>query len=229
MFYDIDQAINSCDEDPSLVFLAIKNNYRDVYEKVLEKDNFDFNLIDEDGNNVLMRLVKNKDFDLVNKYVLRKDLLINYQNPDGNTLMHLLVTNNFIDIKSIVEKIMSRDDFLPNIKNNNNESILDKAIGSNYINTVVKILSDRRFNNIGLYSFKNLYETYVKSNNYGTYSKLNNYMIIFDNLRRKRLMPSMMKLMKILKIKEKTIITDLEASRLDNLDTIINYVIKETI
>ena len=227
MFYDINQAINACDEDPSLVFLAIKNNYRDVYEKVLEKENFDFNIIDEDGNNVLMRLLKNKDFDLVNKYISNKNILINYQNPDGNTFMHLLVTYNFIDIKNIVEKIINREDFLPNIKNNNNESILDKAIGSNYINTVVKIISDRRFNNIGLYSFKNLYETYVKSNNYGTYSKLNNYMIIFDNLRKKRLMPSMMKLMKILKIKEKTIITDLEASRLDNLDTIINYVIKE--
>ncbi len=141
--------------------------------------------------------------------------------------MHILIVNYFVDIKEILEKILSRDDFIPNIKNNNNESILDKAIESKYIYTVVKILSDRRFNNIGLYSFKNLYETYIKSNDYGTYSKLNNYMIIFDNLRRKRLMPSMMKLMKILKIKERTIIMDLEAARLDNLDTIINYVIKE--
>ena len=229
MFYDIDQAITSCDEDPSLVFVAIKNNYRDVYEKVLEKEDFDFNLRDENGLNVLMRLIKNKDYDLVNKYILNKNLLINYQNQDGDTIMHMLVTNNFVDIKSIIEKIMSREDFLPNIKNNNGESILDKAIGSNYINTVVKILADRRFNNIGLYSFKNLYETYIKNSAYGTYSKLNNYMVIFDNLRRKRLMPSMMKLMKILKIKEKDIITDLESSRLDNLDTIINYVIKETI
>lgn len=229
MFYDIDKAIDACDEDPSLVFVAIKNNYRDVYEKVLEKENFDFNLIDEFGNNVLMRLIKNKDFDLVNKYILNKNLLINYQNHDGNTLMHLLVINNFIDIKEILEKILSREDFIPNIKNNDNESILDKAISSKYIYTVVKILSDRRFNNIGLYSFKNLYETYIKSNDYGTYSKLNNYMIIFDNLRKKRLMPSMMKLLKILKIKEKAIITDLESSRLDNLDTIINYVIKETV
>ena len=229
MFYDIDKAIKSCEDDPQLLFVAIKNNYRDVYEKVLQKEDFNFNTTDEYGNNVLMRLVKNKDFDLVNKYVLNKDLLINYQNHDGNTLMHLLVTNNFIDIKSIIEKVLSRTDFIPNIKNNNSESILDKAISSNYINTVVKILSDKRFNNIGLYSFKNLYETYIKSNNYGTYSKLNNYMIIFDNLRRKRLMPSMMKLMKILKIKEKAIITDLSSSRLDNLDTIINYVIKETV
>lgn len=229
MFYDIDQAISSCEENPELVFVAIKNNYRDVYKKVLEKEDFNFNLVDENGNNVLMRLVKNKEFDLVNKYILNKDFLINYQNHDGNTIMHLLVTNNFVDIKEIIEKVLKRDDFFPNIKNNDGESILDKAILSNYIYTVVKILSDKRFNNIGLYSFKNLYETYIKSNNYGTYSKLNNYMVIFDNLRKKRLMPSMMKLIKILKIKERAIITDLEASRLDNLDTIINYVIKEAI
>ena len=64
------------------------------------------------------------------------------------------ISNKEQDCKGIIEKIMSRGDFSPNIKNNNGESILDKAIGSNYINTVVKILSDRRFNNIGLYSFK---------------------------------------------------------------------------
>ena len=227
MFYDIEQAIDACDADPSLVFIAIKNNYRDVYEKVLEKENFDFNLCDEDGNNVLMRLLKNKDYDLVAKYVDNQYYLINHQNTDGDTLMHMLVTNNYVDIKEIFEKVLRREDFLPNIKNNNNESILDKAIKSNYIYTVVKILADKRFNNIGLYSFKNLYETYVKSNNYGTYSKLNNYIVIYDNLRKKRLMPSMMKLIKILKIKEKVIINDLEESKLDNLDTIINYVIKE--
>ena len=227
MFYDIDKAIDACDEDPSLVFIAIKNNYRDVYEKVIAKENYNFNLKDEDGNNVLMRLLKNKDYDLVAKYVDNKDFHINYQNQNGDTLMHMLVTNNYVNIKEIFEKVLNREDFLPNIKNNNNESILDKAIGSNYIYTVVKILSDKRFNNIGLYSFKNLYETYIKSNNYGTYSKLNNYMVIFDNLRKKRLMPSMMKLVNILKIKEHAIISDLEESRLDNLDMIINYVIKE--
>ena len=57
MFYDINQAIEACEEDPSLIFSVIKENYRDVIEKVIEKDNYNFNLEDSEGNNVLMRLL----------------------------------------------------------------------------------------------------------------------------------------------------------------------------
>ena len=229
MFYDIEKAIEACDEDPTLLFEAIKNNYRDVYEKVIQKENFDFNIVDEDGNNVLMRLLKNKDYDLVSMYINDSNFDINHQNNSGDTIMHMLVTMNYIEIKEIFEKILARCDFIPNIKNNSNESILDKSINNNYLYLSMKILSDKRFDCIGLYSFKNLYETYIKSNNYGTYSKLNNYVIIFDNLKKKRLMPSMMKLLKILKINQKNIIDDIEEDNLDNLDMIINSAIKETI
>ena len=228
MFYDIEKAIDACDEEPSLVFEAIKCNYRDVYEKVLEKENFNFNLVDMDGNNILMRLLKNKDYDLIAKYIDKKEVNINHQNDDGNTFMHLLVQHNYVDIKEIFEKVLARTDFLPNIKNNDNESILDKSINNNYIYTVIKILSDKRFNLVSLYSFKKLYEAYIKNNNYGTYSKLNNYVLIFDNLKRKSLMPSMRKLLSILKSKERIIIRDLGQSKLDNLDMIINHVIEET-
>lgn len=227
MFYDIDKAIDACEEEPSLVFVAIKNNYRDVYEKVIEKENFNFNLVDLDGNNVLMRLLRNKDYDLISKYISDQRISINHQNNNGDTFMHLLVSHNYVDIKEIFEKVLKREDFLPNIKNNNNESILDKSINNNYIYTVIKILSDNRFNSIGLYSFKNLYDTYIKSNNYGTYSKLNNYVLIFDNLKRKSLMPSMSKLIITLKSKEKLILNDLGESKLDNLDKIINHAIEE--
>ena len=227
MFYDIDKAIDACEEEPSLVFVAIKNNYRDVYEKVIEKENFNFNLVDLDGNNVLMRLLRNKDYDLISKYISDPKISINHQNNNGDTFMHLLVSHNYVDIKEIFEKVLKREDFLPNIKNNNNESILDKSINNNYIYTVIKILSDNRFNSIGLYSFKNLYDTYIKSNNYGTYSKLNNYVLIFDNLKRKSLMPSMSKLIITLKSKEKLILNDLGESKLDNLDKIINHAIEE--
>ena len=225
MFYDIEQATIACEEEPALVFVAIKNNYRDVYEKVLEKENYNFNLVDLDGNNILMRLLKNKDYDLISKYIDNPKIKINHQNENGDTFMHMLVSHNYVDIKEIFEKVLARNDFLPNIKNNNNESILDKSINDNYLYTVIKILSDNRFNSISLYSFKKLYEAYIKSNNYGTYSKLNNYCLIFDNLKRKSLMPSMNKLLKILKSKEKTIIKDLRESRLDNLEAIINNVI----
>ena len=150
MFYDIEQAIDACDEDPSLVFVAIKNNYRDVYEKVLEKEDFDFNLRDENGLNVLMRLIKNKDF-------------------------------------------------LPNIKNNNGETILDRSINNNYIYTSIKILEDKRFNNIDIASFKKLYDTYIKTNKYGKYTKMANLEIIMDSLENKDLVPRMKKLVKYFK------------------------------
>jgi len=229
MFYDVIQAIEACDEEPSLIFKAIKLNYRDVYEKVLEKDNFNFNLTDEDGNNVLMYLLKYKDYDLVNKYISNPKININHQNNDGNTLAHLLVTANYIDIKEILEKLLLRIDFLPNIKNELNETILDKSINNPYLCTTMKILSDRRFNNIGLNSFIHLYETYIKSNNYGTYSKLNNFEVIFNSLKEKELMPTMSRLVNIIQKEENIIKKDFIKSKTMILDTIINHLIKETI
>lgn len=229
MFYDILKAVESCDEDPSLIFEAIKMNYKEVYSKVLESNNFDFNLCDKDGNNVLMRLLKNKDYDLVSKYIENEKIDINHQNDDGDTLAHLLVMINYVDIREIFDKLLNRKDFIPNIKNNKNETILDKSINNYYIYTSVKILEDKRFNNIGLYSFKNLYEAYIKSSNYGTYSKLNNFEIIFNSLKEKKLMPTMSKLISIIKKEENEIKNDFIKSKTECLDMIINHLIKETI
>lgn len=229
MFYDVIQAINACEEEPSLVFETIREGYRDVYEKVIATDDFDFNIVDNEGCNVLMRLLKNKDYDLVLKYMDRRDININHQNIDGDTFAHLLVMINYVEIKEILEKLLSRSDFMPNIKNNKQETILDKAINNHYLYTVSKILQDERFNNIGLLSFKHLYETYIKSNNYGTYSKLNNFEIIFDSLCTKELVPVMEKLVRLIKKKEASIKSDFMLSKTENLDTIINNLIKETV
>lgn len=229
MFYDLEKAIASCEEDPSLSFVAIKENFREVYEKVIEKENFDFNICDNNKDNILMRLLKNKDYDLVLKYVSQENIDINHQNVDGDTFAHLLVMHNYVDVRNIIEKLLSRKDFIPNIKNNNNETILDKSINNNYLSTTMKILSDKRFNNIGLYSFKHLYEAFIKSNNYGTYSKLNNFEIIFDNLKKKKLMPIMSKLVKTVKNKEESIKNEFINSKTESMDTIINHLIEETI
>ncbi len=229
MFYDIDKAIDSCKEEPSLLFEAIKLNYRDVYEVVIKSEDFNFNLCDSNLDNVLMRLLKNKNYDLVAKYVDNEKIDINHQNINGDTFAHILVTMNYVDVKDILDKLLDRDDFIINIKNNNNETILDKSINDHYLYTTIKILSDKRFNNIGLYSFKNLYETYIKSNNYGMYSKLNNYTLIFNNLKRKKLVPIMSKLLKLLKMEEENIKSDFESSNTKSLDLIINNLIKETI
>lgn len=229
MFYDEKQVEKMCEEEPSLLFVVIKEDYREVIEKVISKENFDFNLCDNDGNNVLMRLLKAKHYDLVLKYIDKPDFDINHQNNDGDTLAHILVMINYVSVKDIINKLLDRKDFIPNIKNNLGETILDKSINNHYIYTTAKILGDKRFNNINLASFKNLYETYIKSNNYGTYSKINNFTLIIDNLNKKDLGENMTKLINLLTKNKELIKNDFFMSKIENLDTIINHLIEENI
>lgn len=199
MFYDENQAIQACKEEPSLVFELIKEGYIEVVDKVLSLKNFDINVCDNNGNNVLMRLLKKGSYDIVLKHMKNKNFDINHQNNDGDTFAHLLVSINYVNIIEIIKQLRKNKDFLPNIKNMNGETILDKSINDNYIYTTVKILEDKRFNNIDIFSFKNLYETYIKTNKYGKYTKLTNLEIIMDNLNEKNLLPSMERLLNVLK------------------------------
>ena len=227
MFYSVMQAESLCDSDPSLVFSLIKENDVEVLNRIISKDDFDFTICDEDGNNIVMCLLKNKQYDLVLKYMNKVD--INHQNKDGDTLVHILVGLNYVSVKEILEKVLNDKRFILNIKNKNGETILDKSIHNNYLYTTIKILSNKRFNSIDVYSFKNLYETYIKSNNYGKYSKLSNLEIILDNLENKPLMPRMKKLLRNIYKNLDVIKSDLNVSKTENLDNIINGVIMEVI
>lgn len=227
MFYSVMQAESLCDSDPSLVFSLIKENDVEVLNRIISKDGFDFTICDLDGNNIIMCLLKNKQYDLVLKYMDKVD--INHQNKDGDTLAHILVGLNYVSVKEILEKILNDRRFILNIKNKNGETILDKSIHNNYLYTTIKILSNKSFNSIDVYSFKNLYETYIKSNNYGKYSKLSNLEIILDNLENKPLMPRMKKLLRNIYKNLDVIKSDLNVSKTENLDNIINGVIMEVI
>ena len=227
MFYSVMQAESLCDSDPSLVFSLIKENDVEVLNRIISKSDFDFTICDEDGNNIVMCLLKNKQYDLVLKYMDKVD--INHQNKDGDTLAHILVGLNYVSVKEILEKVLNDKRFILNIKNKNGETILDKSIHNNYLYTTIKILSNKRFNSIDVYSFKNLYETYIKSNNYGKYSKLSNLEIILHNLENKPLMPRMKKLLRNIYKNLDVIKSDLNVSKTENLDNIINGVIMEVI
>lgn len=227
MFYSIMQAESLCDTEPSLIFSLINENDMEVVNKIISKDGYDFNIEDSDGNNLIMYLLKNKQFDLVLKYIDKVN--INHQNNDGDTLAHILVGFNYVNVKEIIEYVLNNKDFIPNIKNKLGETILDKSISNNYLYTTIKILEDKRFNSIDVYSFKNLYETYIKSSNYGKYSKLSNLEVILDNLGSKRLMPRMEKLIGMIKNNLDEIKNDLDLSKTENLDNIINLVIMDAI
>lgn len=229
MFYDVLQAENACEEEPSLIFEVIKENYREVIEKVIAKENYNFNICDNDGNNVLMKLLKHKYYDLVLKYMDSQNFDINHQNNDGDTFAHILVMINYLEIKDIIDKLLENKSFIPNIKNNQGETILDKSINNHYIYTTAKILADKRFNNISILSFKNLYETYIKSNNYGKYSKVSNFTLIIDNLDNKDLGKNMSRLVELIKKNQEIIKSEFFMSKTENMDLIINRMLEETI
>ena len=72
MFYDETITINNCEQNPELIFLLIKEGYKDVIDKILSKKSFDINITDKDSNTVLMKLLKTGYFDLVVKHMKNK-------------------------------------------------------------------------------------------------------------------------------------------------------------
>ena len=228
MFYDVDKTMRAVEEEPSLIFELIKEGHIDLVDRLLKRKKVDINTCDDAGNSVLVRLLRHGDYDVVLNHMGNKDWDVNHQNLDGNTFAHYLVSINYVNVMGIIKKLTRNKDFLPNIKNNKGETILDKSINDNYIYTTVKILEDSRFDNIDVVSFKNLYDTYIKSNRYGKYSKINNLEVILDSLTDKDLLPRMKKLVGFIqnnfdKIKEEV----LTSQKSVYMDSIINRVLKE--
>ena len=223
MFYNEEQAYNACKEDPSLIFELIKENCDSAIDKLLSKKEIDINIRDEEDNDILTRLLIARKFNLVLKYMKNDKWNVNNQNKYGNTFAHYLVRFNYMDVLNIMEQLKKNKKFIPNIKNNNNETILDKSIGTNYIYTTKKILEDKRFNSIDILSFKSFYNTFIKNSDYGKYSKLTNLEIIVDNLEKKDgLLPKVKDLLDNITDNMETIKEELLINKSSNLEKIID-------
>lgn len=191
MFYDCQQAINACSEDPSLIFSLIKQGHFEVVNTLIEKNKVDVNLCDSVGNDVVTRLLKAKQYDLVLKLMKKRNWDVNHQNADGDTFGHILALDNSVSALIIIAQLTKKKNYLPNIRNNKGETVFDRAINNNYIGAAFKILEDKRFNNISILSFKRLCHASIKNVYYGKYSKLNNLEVIVESLEKKDLVPSM--------------------------------------
>ena len=168
MFYDEKQAIEKVEEEPSQIFNLIDEGHLELVDKILRKKSTDINLINDNEEDILSYLLKKNHYDLVLKHMKKKEWDVNHQDKNGNTFAHILVTKKYLEVIDIIKQLHKNKNFLPNIRNKQGETILDRSINNSYIYTTVKILEDERFNNIDLISFKNLYEKYIKNDNYGT-------------------------------------------------------------
>lgn len=227
MFYDERQAIEKCEEEPSQIFNLIDEGHMELVDKILRKKSTDINLVNENDEDILSYLLKRNHYDLVLKHMKKKDWNVNHQDNNGNTFAHILVTKKYLDVINIIKQLHKNKQFLPNIRNKQGETILDRSINNNYIYTTVKILEDQRFNNIDLMSFKNLYEKYIKNDNYGTYSKMNNLEVIVDSLKEKELLPKLNKIINSLTSNFEEIKTLLKMGDIKTLDNMIYGVLKE--
>ena len=224
------KTIDLVEEDPTMVFDLIKEGNIEIVDKLLKKNKVDINICDDKGNNILVRLLKAGAYEVVYNHMNNKEWDVNHQNQDGNTFAHYLVSINYVNVMDIINRLKKNKKFIPNIKNNRGETILDKSINDKYMYTTVKILEDERFNNIDAISFKHLYDTYIKSNNYGKYSKLTNLEVIIDNLKDKKLIPIIEEIIDFIKanfnaIKEEV----LKCNKSTRMDKMIQNVLEESL
>lgn len=182
---------SSCKEEPSKIFHYIKNGDFDVVSNLITNNIVSVNETDGVGNDVLSRLLKVREYDIVLDLMKKRNWNVNHQNDEGNTFAHILASDDSIMAVKVMEQLKKKNNFIPNIKNNNDETAMDIALNNKHLCTAFKLLEDKRFNNINIFSFRNLYEASIKNKVYGKYSKLMNFDLIIDSLSKKELDSSM--------------------------------------
>ena len=158
MYSDKLDMYDACSEDPTLVFTLIKKGYFDVIEELIDEKKLDANLCDSVGNDVCMRLLKVRQYELVIKLMKKRNWDVNHQNELGDTFGHLLALDNDFRSLRVIDQLIKKKNYSPNIKNNKGETSFDVAINNNYLISAIKFLEDKRFDNIGVLSFKKLYK-----------------------------------------------------------------------
>ena len=221
--------IKSCEDEPSGIFPLINRGEFDTVEYLIDKGIVNINTVDMNGNDVLVRLLKVREYNLVLKYIKKRNWNVNHQNDEGNTFAHILARDDSIMAVKVMDQLTKKNNFIPNIRNNKGETLLDKAIHNNYLISSLKILEDKRFTSIDLYDFKGLFDLSINNDYYGKYSKVSNFNSIIKSLNKKELQPNMKKLVDRMYDNREAIRANIMDDSLDVVTSIINTTINEVI
>ena len=221
MFSSEQQIFNACTDEPSLIFNLVKRGCYEMVEELVDEGIVSVNECDTLGNDLVTRMLKARQYELVLKFMKKRNWDVNHQNIDGNTFGHILALDDSVEALKVVEQLTKKKNYIPNIKNNKGETVLDRAINSNYVFTAFKILEDKRFNSIDVISFKKLCNSCVKNTYYGKYAKLNNLEIIVNNLEKKDLDTTLRCVVEEISDNMETIKTEIMKNKSLLLDSII--------
>lgn len=222
MLCEKQRLFDTCKEDPSLIFTYIKQGQYSDVEEILMNNIVNINLLDNVGNDVMTRLLKAKQYNLVLNLMKKKNWNVNNQNIEGNTFAHILACDSSLMAVKLAEQLNCKSNYLPNIRNNNGDTALDLALRNNHLCLAFKILEDKRFNDINMFSFRNLFNITVSNKKYGKYSKISNLEIIVDNLIKKDLDKELRELITYIKNNMEAIKNTILNNRSIILDNIIN-------
>ena len=209
------------EEIPS-VFTLIKNGDFDIIEKLIMDNDIIVNEVDGVGNDVVTRLLKAKQYELVIEVMKKRNWDVNHQNDDGNTFGHILACDDSAMAVKVMECLTNKKNYLPNIKNHKGETAMDIAISNHFLCTAFKLLEDKRFNDIDVFSFKNLVNICINNKVYGRYSKITNLEIIVENLEKKDLNVGMENLVDHIQDNMDAIKNDFMNNKTNILESIIN-------
>ena len=212
-----------CVKDDISVFTLLKLGEYEKVARLISNNEINVNMVDGVGNDLVTKLLKAKQYDLVLEVMKKRNWDVNHQNDDGNTFSHVLAQDNSIMAMKVVEQLVKKKKYVPNIRNNRGETAMDIAVSNHYLCTAFKILEDKRFDNIDIFSFKNLLNVILKSKVYGKYSKITNLNIIVTNLEKKNLDFKVKEIVDAIRNNMDIIKNDIMNNRLFNLETIINY------
>ena len=212
----------TCVEDQKLVFSLFKSFEYEKIGNLIFNNEINVNIVDGVGNDVVTRLLKAKQYDLLLEIIKKRNWDVNHQNEEGNTFGHILAQDDSAMAVKVMEQLTKKKNYLPNIKNNKGQTAMDIALSNHYLCTAFKILEDKRFDNIDIFSFKNLLNVTINSKFYGKYSKITNLNIIVSNLEKKNLDMKVRELVDNIRKNMEAIKRDIMNNQLLLLDSIIS-------
>ena len=214
--------VGTCVEEKKLVLSLFKSSEYEKIGNLIFNNEINVNGVDGVGNDVVTRLLKAKQYDLVLEVMKKRNWDVNHQNEEGNTFGHILAQDDSAMAVKIMEQLTKKKNYLPNIKNNKGQTAMDIALSNHYLCTAFKILEDKRFDNIDIFSFINLLNASIKSKFYGKYSKITNLNIIVSSLEKKNLDMKVRELVDNIRKNMEAIKRDIMNNQLLLLDSIIS-------
>lgn len=135
---------NKCIFEDTKLYFSIRENYLNIFKKLISRDDYCINLKDTNGFSILNYAIKYNDLELFEILINSKNLDINLREDNsGYSLLHYTIERNNIDVFKI---LIENKDIDINIKDNNGYNIFHLAVTYGQLDIVKFLLEETNMN-----------------------------------------------------------------------------------